>query len=717
MQLRVSNFVISRYHILQIDVMLSIACGYTGRRLSRSKTQCSIALTLIVANMVRGHPASLHSAHHTSAAMVQRQVVETSTSSFDWWPYPSWSDWGQATIPPTAIPVVTTTTPVVSPTPTGIFVIPVPDSSTLTTDEISTSTTASSTTWSASLTTPSVSLIRITALPPVQSGASLTRVRAAAAAAANHSNGFNIVYLAPFFGILGAIAGGLCTWLFYRCLPVRGSKKRRESVLISGPRYAPGSRLQQASRRNSSSDAEAASEARPSTSSGQAFLTTGEPSKGSWLERALSARSRYSTTPTPVFGADAAEDDPFLEHSTPTGHPQRGNTIRNSQRLTDRTSYGATRAPPDAILGQPARHRSIRRGILERLQLGSLRRTQNSYEPGHTSEEAADCETPRAVQHRRGHRRAETDSSAGFPDDETPSRRPTVATERSQGVTSPPGFRIFIEDPESGALLDDNEYAPDASPTPRPTKRQGSDKFTPVPVRRTAEEKRNSPFSSPSKTGFTSPTLPEEAKRPGVSRVDSSVLPMSPPRVTSPPLESQLFFGSTTSLDMQMSPPATSARHLGGPSSATMSSGPGRQHNKLHTQRSPPLLPFPSSASSSPYRGRLKKVSSARPQPPSFVADRSDGGVSSRADSTDTRGNWTACGTPAERYHARKTALSKVDEILSRSWSERQLAEGSFPGSPNNFGARLPTLNRAPQHAEDESTISMGIEQRLATYR
>jgi len=59
-------------------------------------------------------------------------------------------------------------------------------------------------------------------------------------------------------------------------------------------------------------------------------------------------------------------------------------------------------------------------------------------------------------------------------------------------------------------------------------------------------------------------------------------------------------------------------------------------------------------------------------------------------------------GTPAMRYAARHTALSRVEEILANSYSSRDLA----PGSPNAFGA-------APASLEDIAWAA-GIEQRLA---
>ena len=59
-------------------------------------------------------------------------------------------------------------------------------------------------------------------------------------------------------------------------------------------------------------------------------------------------------------------------------------------------------------------------------------------------------------------------------------------------------------------------------------------------------------------------------------------------------------------------------------------------------------------------------------------------------------------GTPAMRYAARHTALSRVEEILACSYSSRELAHDS----PNGFGAAPASL--------DDIAWAAGIEQRLA---
>lgn len=59
-------------------------------------------------------------------------------------------------------------------------------------------------------------------------------------------------------------------------------------------------------------------------------------------------------------------------------------------------------------------------------------------------------------------------------------------------------------------------------------------------------------------------------------------------------------------------------------------------------------------------------------------------------------------GTPAERYNARREALSRVEAIMSRSWSQRDVQGEGAPYSPTLFGAQA------------EGAEAGGIEQRLA---
>ncbi|KAH9895709.1 hypothetical protein C8Q73DRAFT_447348 [Cubamyces lactineus] len=697
-----------------------------------------------------------------------RQDLTTSTS-IDWWPYPPW---GQTS---TLLPDVISSTPVQdaldSSTAVGATSTVLADTTTTPAPDQSDSTT----------TTPSGTIIHVTALPPAKSS-SVTRNRNSSGKGSN--GGFDIVYLAPLFAILGVLAGMLCTWLVYRRLEHRRGSglRRREQSLEPGPRYTPPSRF----RRSAGTPTLAPPEGdptRPSQSSSRPLLDTGsdpQDHQGSWIARAFSRRSRATHNPkedaTPEVADGAlAEDDPFLEHPSATTSPvtsaglgRKGTTRTTfSQRLTSPDPYDALSDDEDVAPYETLRHKSIRRGILERLRLGTLRRPPAAYEPGRTEEEDIVCANDDHVRRpsgtRRGHKRDSSDVTAHamrspmrtLSAEDTPSRRPSMLSRNpSELVNSPPGFRLVVEDPESGDLIS----APpsrSASPTKSPAKEgasgwgwnlswsasrspskksRGDDKFTALPVRRSLIDKRNSPCSSPSASrvsvSITTSEGTDAGGLPPLSRVDSSILPVSPPMITSPPLESQLFFGavspdfgSNPSLHLRL-PEPTQNKPAQATTAATHTS-PGDKHKKLKTHRSPPLLPFPSTASSSPFRGRLKKTptkksSAAATSPPPSSRARPGPDRNSSADSVDSVYQAKSRGTPAQRYEARHSALSKVDEILSRSWSERQLVGDAFPGSPTNFGAYLPAAAAGPsleKLIDEEAINGMGIEQRLEALR
>ncbi|KAI0773141.1 hypothetical protein BD413DRAFT_539527 [Trametes elegans] len=715
-----------------------------------------------------------------------RQDVPTTTSSFDWWPYPSWGAL-TATSSTTFSLGTLTQDPVMATSQLAVVtaMTTADDPSAVTSTLLADATQAAT----ATLTSSVSNLVQITALPPANSSNSITRARVKAS---NSSHGFDVVYLAPLFAVLGAIAGGLCTWLLYRFVPTGGRSLRRAPSLEPGPRYTPPSLLRPPQDTLSPAPLAQGNLARPSQSSGRPLLEAApvdgdSEKKGSWISRALSGRSRLSTRrtekPLPEV-VDGSEDDPFLDHSSPTGTPSAAAALGLSgtqlaQRSTSPDPYGAISDEEDLAPYETLRHKSIRRGIIERLRFGSTRRTEAEYQRGQTEDEelpgTSDSPTPKrtATGNRRGHKRDSSDmkvtdmyshartSSGEGPD--TPSRRPTLLRNRSELVTSPPGFRLVVEDPESGALMSappSRSASPMKTPTKEPeggswgwnlpwssspTKRSGDDdRFTALPVRRGVADRRNSPYSSPAavrtvtaSTAATSDggesesaTAPDAPTTAPNRRVDSSILPASPPMVMSPPLESQLFFGaikspnfgSSPSLDLRMPESAEQKRKP----EPTTTGTPGEKHKKLKTHRSPPALPFQSTASGSPFRGRLKKsptkkasAAAAVSPPPRHAPGRADS-----ADSVNLPahqgGKPKARGTPAERHEARASALSRVDEILSRSWSERQLGGEGFPGSPTNFGAFLPgspgqdlagmSLEKL---VEEEALNGVGIEQRL----
>ncbi|KAH9840151.1 uncharacterized protein C8Q71DRAFT_893138 [Rhodofomes roseus] len=672
-----------------------------------------------------------------------------STSSYDyWWPYPAW---GATTAEgaATAVPLASTPAP-------SLVTISVTDSAL--------SSVVHPVATSSASTTSSGSIIRITALPP-SNGTSSQK-----STAYSHS-GFDIAYLAPLFAVLAAIAGALFTWYLLRWQVRRRDKQGHgSSILHSGPRYAPPPGFTEDSAPQGSSSSGSATE------SSKLLRGRTDSKKEGWLARAFSRSSRHSqamsaaapVTPISVVGRQlssrvprtsmnnlysAVEDDANSEDAgampMDSNGPERSGTRLPGQIASpELLSPGDDDVPYDTL-----RHKSIRRAIMERLKFGTLRRPAKDK-----AEYLPDVETGRVpgtpvrrVSSRRGHRRNDPDfnvedlqraGSAG-----NPSRANSLMREMAgrPPILSPPGFRIIEEDTEADMHGADHEHGHllgrdrledgseggtparenpawkwIASWSPSPSIRT-EDSYTALPVKR-SPTKRSGPVAcapSLSRTDEYPPVAPP------LARVDSSVLPSSPPQVMSPPLHSQLFFsefGSTPSLDLQVSADRYNAPGGSAPT-------PERRANKLHTRREPDPLPFPSTSTSSPYRGRLKKphhwhvvpLSPPMPSSPEVVAlyhpRHAPDFPATASPAADEK-------VDAERLLVRQSALDKVGEIVSRGLSQRDLANA--PGT----GESIVEVDALPGLAADRITrmeardgfsaaaaIGDGIEQRLGLLR
>ncbi|OBZ73293.1 hypothetical protein A0H81_06814 [Grifola frondosa] len=528
----------------------------------------------------------------------------------------------------------------------------------------------------------STSLIHITALPPAASNASFTRERASQSRTTRR---FNVVYLAPLFAILGALFGALCTWIFFRWFLCSRTPHTREGSLEPGPRYVPPTEARRIPRKH-----------------GSAFS---HKSGDSWLARAFPAHHRethlqvdlwypLSTSFRSQLPSSLASPDPF-------------------EALSDEE---------DAVPYDTLRHKSIRRGILERLRFGTLLRPHGDYERGQTDIEEDQLRGARPAGFRPGHKRESSDLNVD--EMRTPVRAlsaaSTVGRERSvplrtsNNPLSPegPGFRIVVDDLEANNEISAGLSSHHSSPTEErsswnwnlpwsssPTKhRTQEDNFTAIPARRGTAERRKSP----------------------------------PPLITSPPLESRLCFGpispnfgSTPTLDLQM-PGQRNVRSVTSATPPVTSASGQKRGKRLRTQKEPPLLPFPSSSNSSPFRNRLKKSATSATPPPASRPTAADSASSDDKDSymrSPTSASSPPLRSPVERYNARRTALDKVGEIISQSWSQRDLHGDTFPGSPTHFGALAsppisppgPSRNGPAQMlgVDEDAFTAMSIEQRL----
>ncbi|KAI0300003.1 hypothetical protein B0F90DRAFT_1817806 [Multifurca ochricompacta] len=477
-------------------------------------------------------------------------IIPTPSTSINWWPYPPW---GQSTVSPT--PMDTTS----------------PSLSSTTSATVASSDSPVSTTFSGAMiqstpssVSPEVTVIHFSALPIASSRPKLDT------ASRSH---FNVLYLIPVFVAVGLALGALSG-------SSHGTRTRGgATALVPGPPYIP---MRDTSRN-------------PDVTHEPSQTVVGSPSKYTRHGALRSSRSWLSTV------ARAGLHRGSMRSSVPTS---RGSTTRaaassHSQPLsnspTRARSRGSTTSPgslsdEESIPYDSVRHGSIRRGILERLQRGSDRSA-----PG--------------VSRDPSRRTAQTYLSAGS----------VYSGTRSGDSRAPSAVPTLTPPPRD---VNTTEWAVDAHPGERwlawtrswassPPPARG-DKFTTVPSRRAAQEKK-----------------------------DFEALLRSPPQVTSSPLQSTLTFS-----------PATAPACVFGPDETCVTA----------------------------MRAR---------------------GSSSASSITHSNGH----GTPAMRYAARQTALTRVGEIIANSYSSRDFA----PNSPNAFGAELASL--------EDNAPAAGIEQRLGSRR
>jgi hypothetical protein len=178
-----------------------------------------------------------------------------------------------------------------------------------------------------------------------------------------------------------------------------------------------------------------------------------------------------------------------------------------------------------------------------------------------------------------------------------------------------------------------------------------------------------------------------------LSRVDSSILPSSPAQIMSPPLESQLFFCSPFtphSISMPLVPYKGEGQ-ASEPMLVTQTHPPDERNKVLSPTPLP--LPFASSPETSPYSNLLGKSPTAYDDvsvtpfgniETSNYAIPAENTKSPLLPKVIPKGGR---GTPAARQLARHGALNKVDQIMLKGWSERDLAGAGGTSSPTMFGA------------------------------
>ena len=558
-------------------------------------------------------------------------------TSINWWPYPPWgqsavSSTPSATATPVASSSVATAAAVASLTPASTIPL---------------SATTSSATHTAGISIPT--------LPPTDSLPSNPRVHTAA------SSHFNMLYLVPVFVAVGLALGALSGLLGYRWYSRRLARKggpsngiltrgRAGSSPVPGPPYIP--------MLDASHDSEGAQETSSSTSPSK-YTRHGAPrSARSWLSSVAGAGSRPGSTHSSSI--------PPSQRSTTRAH-MPSHLLPLSDGPTRARSRGSTISPvslsdEENVPYESIRHTSIRRGILERLQLGTVsrapsRRTTQTYLSVPSAYSGTHTEDSRAPS-------AAPSSSTSHPHNTTTDWIPGSGFRIvEEAILSPPASGI--SSPASGSVTGLPGPTTTSAWDDRAAIRQAVDAH---PGERWLAWTRSWASSPPQQDRFTAPPARRRLTAPPQEKPDDvgAALPRSPPQLTSGSLQSTLTFA------------------LAVPRAATTTTG---------------------------RRARARQAQS-QPLPVRQAAVRGD----SRASSIVLG---EGHGTPAMRYAARQTALARVEDILARSYSSRDLAEvAASPSSPSAFGAAAESstvlASTTEEDEEEDFGSAPGIVQRLA---
>ncbi|KDQ49754.1 hypothetical protein JAAARDRAFT_615541 [Jaapia argillacea MUCL 33604] len=595
------------------------------------------------------------------------------TSSFDyWWPFPPGGVYATSTAMPSRLSTST------SITATGS------DAGTLGTDTSSrssanTSTSSTSpdvppsTTSTGGLSSSSV-MTHITALPPSNTPP------------AHHpSKPINPLYLIPVFAFVGVCTGSALALLCLRWCCGAGGSGPNTPELIPGPMYVPAQ-----DHDNEKDDDE-----------NERDVVLEENGKGSWLSRAISKVSARSKPPQTPFS---------WPPTSPAGNEHDMTTAQDDKYEGDTSEQAPLRSPDPRDIFSPEtpsvpydsmRQKSIRRGLLERIRMGSVKKSRQrtpEMEEGMLSPSymliAEDEEVCDRRQRQEG-REVESGINENPPQEvglkTGASNQWQGATEQEEANTiweAGSGFRIVEEETEEdeswlGSLIDHFPIPTPLTKTSSSTTSDGKeeDKYSPIPSRkfrvtRGLSQQRQVQLETSANPSLA-PKTPIKRSLPYLSRVDSSILPASPSLITSPQLSSQLLFGSTSPLTRK-----AKTKRTNGPLRASTQS----PKTSLQNPRGPPI-PFPSMSNSSPSSKLVTKAHT--------IAQVEGKHTPSIVGSPGTT-------KPADRYRARHTALMKVEDIVTRSWSQRELKGEVGVSSPTMFGAEV-----------EAAIAGAGIEQRL----
>ena len=524
---------------------------------------------------------------------------------------------------------------------------------------------------------PSPSIIDITAIPPAAANAHHPRART--------KQNLKPAYLAPVFGLVGLLPGALVGWLAFRSYE-RWAAKRLAVALLPGPAYVP---------------VERADERADGNGRGAIDDVEGSPSKhtrhGTTYSSYSVGRNFFGRTPSSRFykplpmvtqerTKTTSSEKSFAWPSLPGSSRPTPSHSRTTTTTSARSTQIATVVPDDPFTstendstGTDTKVRSV--------VVASRTSTRSTF--AHTSrfgemwsgdEEDQDTVVVRSF--------SPTHSAEGKGEGFLKTRSKSAkAKKRDEKPTSGTGELASPANETSRKSSWNFPWIP-GSPSVK------SDSYTNVPARTSSPRSQSfrTPESSPRKPSYVRPSEK-------VRLVDTSVLPASPPTLTSPRLESE-FFLSATMFDVPGTPTPRRTR------SSRPASGLRRNKEPRDTNTPDVISPSP------PHPGHFEHSYESHSPPKRNSRPGPSRGVSTASASTISEfpGDAPRKGTPAERFYARQSALDKVEEIIQRSRSQTSVVSATVSQE------RL-TLDMVEEDRQFGRTgrefESGGIEQRL----
>lgn len=240
---------------------------------------------------------------------------------------------------------------------------------------------------------------------------------------------------------------------------------------------------------------------------------------------------------------------------------------------------------------------------------------------------------------------------------------------------------------------------------------QSTDKFTELPKRKRTTRRLKS-ARRPEKN--SSPRADDEYDDEIGVKENKFILPASPPTVSSPQLETDLFFGATPPADTSDS--TSSRQRVQNLRKASESPTSFKLHGEriqVRSGLSGPRRMVKEASGLASYREKALP-----PSPPRRASRRCSSNSPAKHRSGAAQRQRERSGTvpsrpmsPKERYEARRTALDKVEAIVARSWSARNVKGISTPSSPTLFGAHV--NEGRLEESSSFSGLMLGIEQTL----